>query len=94
MNDKSNDATAGEATSEREAMAPQPASPARQRRGFAVMDVERVREIARAGGLAAHVAGTAHEFNAEEARAAGRKGGLAPHRPRNSAKVKDATARG
>jgi general stress protein YciG len=47
------------------------------RRGFAVMDRAQVREFARRGGIAAHVAGRAHEFNSDEARAAGRKGGLA-----------------
>jgi len=51
-------------------------------RGFAAMSPERQREIARKGGRAAHRAGTAHEFDVEEARAAGRKGGLAAHRPR------------
>ena len=51
--------------------------PARKPRGFACMDRERVREIARRGGKAAHMAGTAHEFTSEEARQAGRKGGLA-----------------
>ena len=51
----------------------------RRRRGFAVMDPDLVREIARRGGVAAHRVGTAHEFNTEEARAAGRKGGLASH---------------
>jgi len=44
-------------------------------RGFASMDAEKQREIARKGGKAAHAKGTAHEFNADEARAAGRKGG-------------------
>ena len=44
-------------------------------RGFASMDVERQREIARKGGRAAHEKGTAHEFTPDEARAAGRKGG-------------------
>jgi len=44
-------------------------------RGFASMDRERQREIARKGGKAAHQKGTAHEFTADEARAAGRKGG-------------------
>jgi general stress protein YciG len=34
------------------------------------------REIASKGGKAAHVKGTAHKWTAEEARAAGRKGGL------------------
>jgi general stress protein YciG len=49
------------------------------RRGFAVMNPDRVRELARKGGIAAHRAGTAHEFDSEEARAAGRKGGAASH---------------
>src|ERR1700749_5040110 len=44
-------------------------------RGFASMDRERQREIARKGGRAAHARGTAHEFTSDEARAAGRKGG-------------------
>jgi general stress protein YciG len=44
-------------------------------RGFASMDRERQREIARKGGRAAHEKGTAHEFTTDEARAAGRKGG-------------------
>jgi len=46
-------------------------------RGFAAMDRSRQREIARKGGKAAHQKGTAHEFTADEARAAGRKGGEA-----------------
>ena len=44
-------------------------------RGFASMSVDKQREIARKGGRAAHEKGTAHEFTADEARAAGRKGG-------------------
>lgn len=44
-------------------------------RGFASMNSERQREIARKGGKAAHEKGTAHEFTTDEARAAGRKGG-------------------
>lgn len=46
-------------------------------RGFAGMDEERRREVARMGGRAAHQKGTAHEFSSEEAREAGRKGGRA-----------------
>jgi len=46
-------------------------------RGFASMDGEKQRQIARLGGKAAHRQGTAHEFTPEEARAAGRKGGEA-----------------
>ena len=50
-----------------------------RRRGFAAMDRDRVREIASKGGKAAHAAGTAHQFSSDEARVAGRKGGMAPH---------------
>ncbi len=46
-------------------------------RGFASMDKEKQREIARRGGRVAHERGTAHEFTSEEARVAGRKGGVA-----------------
>src|ERR1700722_11266540 len=46
------------------------------RRGFASMDREKQREIASKGGKAAHMKGTAHEFTADEARQAGRKGGV------------------
>lgn len=44
-------------------------------RGFASMDAQKQKEIARKGGRAAHEKGTAHEFTKDEARAAGRKGG-------------------
>jgi general stress protein YciG len=50
-----------------------------RRRGFAAMDRDRVKQIASKGGKAAHAAGTAHQFNSDEARTAGRKGGMAPH---------------
>ncbi len=49
----------------------------RSNRGFAAMDPRRQREIASEGGRAAHQRGTAHEFTSQEAREAGRKGGLA-----------------
>ncbi len=55
------------------------------RRGFAGMDRAQVRELASKGGKAAHKKGTAHEFTPEEAREAGRKGGLAAHGPRERA---------
>ena len=45
------------------------------KRGFASMSEEKRREIARAGGRAAHEHGRAHEFTPDEARAAGRRGG-------------------
>jgi len=44
-------------------------------RGFASMDDDKQREIASEGGHAAHEKGTAHEFDSQEAREAGRKGG-------------------
>ena len=49
----------------------------KSRRGFAAMSPERQREIASQGGRAAHQQGVAHEWNADEARAAGKKGGQA-----------------
>jgi general stress protein YciG len=55
----------------------------RQNRGFASMNTERQREIARKGGRAAHEKGTAHQFTSDEARAAGRKGGERVSRDRN-----------
>lgn len=39
------------------------------------MNLDKQREIARKGGRAAHMKGTAHEFTPDEARDAGRKGG-------------------
>lgn len=47
------------------------------KRGFASMDENKQREIASEGGRAAHASGHAHEFNSQEAREAGRKGGEA-----------------
>jgi len=46
-------------------------------KGFASMDPERQREIAKEGGKASHEKGTGHEFTSEEAREAGKKGGEA-----------------
>jgi general stress protein YciG len=45
------------------------------KRGFAAMDPNQQRELARTGGQVAHASGRAHEFTSEEAREAGRKGG-------------------
>jgi len=53
------------------------------KRGFAAMDQNQQREIASKGGQAAHQKGTAHEFDSEEARRAGQKGGEAVSRDRN-----------
>lgn len=53
----------------------QPGQKSAAPRGFAAMDQNKQRDIASAGGRAAHEKGTAHEFDSEEARIAGRKGG-------------------
>ena len=55
---------------------------AKEDRGFASMDRQKQREIASKGGKAAHQKGTAHEWTSDEARDAGRKGGMASHRRR------------
>jgi general stress protein YciG len=47
----------------------------KERRGFASMSPDKQREIASKGGRAAHEKRTAHEWTADEARSAGRKGG-------------------
>jgi general stress protein YciG len=54
----------------------------KSKRGFASMDPERQKEIASKGGRAAHAKGTAHEWSRDEARAAGRKGGVIVSRDR------------
>lgn len=56
---------------------------AQSKRGFAAMDPAKQKEIASKGGRAAHAKGTAHEFSADEARAAGRKGGEAVSKDRD-----------
>lgn len=54
-------------------------------RGFASLTIPRRREIASAGGKAAHAVGHAHEWTSVEAKAAGRKGGQT--RAKNRAKA-------
>lgn len=54
----------------------------KSKRGFASMDPGRQRDIASKGGKAAHAKGTAHEWTADEARRAGRKGGEVVSRDR------------
>ena len=67
--------------------APEPTpAPTRKPRGFAAMDRATVRELARRGARASQARGTAHRFTSDEARAAGRKGGSAPHRIRGRGK--------
>jgi len=60
----------------------QEVSVAKEDRGFASMDRVKQKEIASKGGKAAHQKGTAHEWTSDEAREAGRKGGMASHRRR------------
>jgi len=54
----------------------------KSQRGFAAMNAEQQREIARMGGRTAHERGTAHQFDHEEAVVAGRRGGEAVSRNR------------
>lgn len=54
----------------------------KSRRGFASLSAERRKEIASLGGKAAHRAGTAHEFTADEAKVAGQRGGRTVSRNR------------
>lgn len=61
---------------------PQSGQKSTSKRGFAAMNEEQQREIASKGGQAAHQKGTAHEFDSEEARRAGQKGGEAVSRDR------------
>lgn len=65
------------------------------------MNRDKQREIASKGGKAAHAKGTAHEWSREEAREAGRKGGVAHARrtapgiePAHAPKVESHTRRG
>jgi general stress protein YciG len=58
------------------------------------MDRKVVSEIARKGGRAAHSAGSAHQFTSDEARVAGRKGGLTTHAKRREAAQRQQEAPG
>lgn len=53
------------------------------KKGFASMSPEQHRVLSRKGGQRAHELGLAHTFTKEEAREAGRKGGLATRAKRN-----------
>ena len=62
--------------------APRPANRvgSKSRRGFAARSPETQRRIASEGGKASHASGRGHRFSADEARDAGRKGGLVSRR--------------
>ena len=62
-----------------------------KKRGFSSMEKTRQREIASKGGKAAHQKGTAHEFTSDEAKLAGRKGGVSS-RARRQQKPENASA--
>jgi uncharacterized protein len=69
-------------TEETTATEPKP----KPKRGFAAMPRDKVRELARQGGVSAHASGKAYRWTPETAREAGRKGGLALHnKKRNGA---------
>ena len=55
------------------------------------MSAEKQREIASKGGRAAHQKGTAHEWSSDEAREAGRKGGMASRGGRGKLPVSSST---
>lgn len=59
--------------------------------GFASMSRDQQRSIASLGGQAAHKKGTAHEWTSEEARAAGRLGGIKSGRNRRERAASDFT---
>lgn len=44
-----------------------------RKRGFALLDPDKMRQVAALGGRTAHAAGRAHQFSREEARAAARR---------------------
>jgi general stress protein YciG len=51
-------------------------TPDKLRRGFSAMDSEKQKAVASRGGRSAHEQGVAHQWTPDEAREAGRKGGL------------------
>jgi len=95
MNFENNNPTTPETSTTEEPKPTAEVVKVRRPRGFAAMDRSKVSEIASKGRKAAHQAGTAHQFTSDEARAAGKKGGVAPHvrrgrGPRQSATVQTA----
>jgi hypothetical protein len=53
--------------------------PVKKKRGFAAMSPEKRAAISALGGKKAHELGVAHRYTSEEAVAAGKAGGIAPH---------------
>lgn len=56
----------------------------KQKRGFALLSTERVKQLGSKGGKNAHALGHAYEFSEDEAREAGRKGGIASQAKRKT----------
>ncbi len=56
-------------------------------RGFASMTPERKKEVASKGGKAVHQKGVGYKWTPEEAKIAGRKGGMESRRKKNEAKI-------
>jgi hypothetical protein len=56
-------------------------------RGFAAMSPEKRAAISALGGKKAHELGVAHRYTSEEAVAAGKAGGIAPHVIRGRSKA-------
>lgn len=63
----------------------------RRPRGFAAMDPALRRAIAAKGGRSSHLKGTGHRWTREEARIAGRKGGLASRGGRGKVRPEETT---
>ena len=61
-------------------------------RGFATLDILARKEMAGRGGRAAHKSGRAHQWTKEEAKEAGRLGGIAA-RDRNRQETSDVSNR-
>ena len=78
--------TSSSAAAPIEAATPRPANRvgAKSRRGFAAMSPETQRRIASEGGKASHASGRGHRFSTDEARDAGRKGGLVSRRTKSA----------
>ncbi len=54
-------------------MSSNPSDTTPRKRGFALLDADKMKQVAALGGRTAHAAGRAHQFSREEARAAARR---------------------
>lgn len=58
----------------------------KKKRGLATLSPEKRKEIARLGGISAHLLKVAHEFTPKEASRAGKLGGVARQKQRREVK--------